>query len=201
MRLMHLTIGLILCVALPLSAQTINRQRDPGDRADSIARSQQAAARSQMEAARLKVVSAFEASPEWTAAQTDLKQLQTAHDEAAKPVLAALKEKPEYQKAVAAQEAARADVATHQEKPQATPEQLTAPATAALEASSEVTKLEQDALAADPKVTELKAKLTEATARIQQLTAQRDAAVLADADWQAAKRQHDEAVVNAAQSH
>src|SRR5699024_9608983 len=112
--------------------------------------------------------------------------------------------KPEYKQAVEAESAARAQVAATKAKPEATgdriPEKVTAPATEALEAASAVTKMEQDALAADPKVAELKAKVTEVGARVQQMTAQRDAAVLADPDWKAAKQLHDHAVVNAAQS-
>ena len=197
---------LILCLtATPLPAQvyrdrnTSNETRDEDDRANALMRAQQNAARSQMEAARLKVVKTFEASPEWIDAQKRVKEAQDAYDAAAKPILDGLKAKPEYQQAVQRESDAKASVAAHQQNPAtATPERLTTPATQALQAASEVTKMEDAALAADPTVAEHKAKVTEATAASNALIQKRDAAVLADPEWQAAKKQFDSAAVNAA---
>ena len=196
----------VLCLTASLSAQTIQRDRvdqprDESDRAGAIMRAQQNQAKSQMESARLRVVKTFEASEEWLKTQQELQEVQAAYDEASKPVLAALRTKPEFQEAVKAEEAARATVQAAHKEGNPSPAEVTAPATEALEAGSEVTKMEQAALDADPKVAELKAERDEVAARMQALQQKRDAAVLADSEWQAAKKLHDDAAVNAAQSY
>lgn len=206
MRRIPLLLVILSLASTATSAQVYRNNtnvdtRDEDDRANAVMRAQQNQARSQMEAARLKVVKAFEASAEWTEAQAQVKQAQAAYDAAAKPILEALKAKPEYQQAVQREADAKATVAAHQDNPAtATPETLTTPATQALQAASEVTKMEEAAVAADPNVAGLKAKVTEAAARMTTLTQQRDAAVLADAEWIAAKKLYDQAAVNAAQS-
>ncbi|HEV7302017.1 MAG TPA: hypothetical protein VGN72_21960 [Tepidisphaeraceae bacterium] len=200
------SILIVLCLTASLSAQTIYRDRvdqprDQSDRAGAVMRAQQNQAKSQMESARLRVVKTFEASEDWQKAQQELQQAQAAYDEASKPVLDALKEKPEYKESKKAEEEARAAVQAAHKEGDPSPAEVTAPATEALEAGSEVTKMEQAALDADPKVAELKAKRDEIAARLQALQQQRDAAILADPEWQAAKKLHDEAAVNAAQSY
>jgi len=197
-----------LCLVAPVSAQTIyrdrvnnNDNRDQNDRANAVKRAEQNAAKTQMEAAKLKIEKAFEASPDWIEAQTQLKQAQTELETASKPILDDLKSKPEYEQAVQRQSDAKAQVAANQQNPStATPAKLTTPATQALDAADDVTKMEEAAIAADPKAAELKAKVATAGAKLNALTQQRDAAVLADPEWIAAKKAHDQAAVTAAQN-
>jgi hypothetical protein len=178
-----------------------NSVRDEKDRVDATMRAQQSQAKAQMEAARLKVHKTFEASPEWMTAQADVKRAQDAYDAASKPVLDALRANPEYQQAVEAERSAKATVAAHrQDQPGATPEQMAPRAEQALAAASAVTTMEREALASDSNASTAKAKLDDATARLNALQAQRDAAVLADPDWQNAKKQLDGAAATAAQS-
>jgi hypothetical protein len=194
-------------VAAPLSAEIIERvrvndaYRDEDDRANAVLRAQQSAARAQMESARLKVIKAFEASLEWVAATAEVKAAQEAYNAASKTVINGLKAKPEYQQAVQRESESKATVAAHQQNPgTATPEQLTTPATVALDAASDVTKMEEAALAADKNASDAKSKLAEATAKLNAITQRRDAAVLADPEWITAKKQFDSATVTAAQS-
>lgn len=178
-----------------------NDVRDNDDRVNATMRAQQNQAKAQMEAARLKVHKTFEASPDYMTAQADVKKAQDAYEAASKPVLDGLRVKPEYQRAVEDEKSAKATVAARRDaKPGVTPEQITPKATEAMEAATEVTKMERDALASDGTAASAKAALDEATARLNALQAQRDAAVLADPTWQGAKQLLDSAGTTAAQS-
>src|SRR5688572_19471219 len=103
MRMSYLLV--VLGLIAPVSAQTVyrndgthnNNVRDQDDRANAVKRAEQNASSAQMQAAKLKVEKAFEASPAWIEAQTQLKQAQAELETASKPVLDALKAKPEYQ--------------------------------------------------------------------------------------------------------
>ncbi len=205
----YLTIGCVgamgwFAVLSPMnvSAQIYNNDPNRGEneRIGAQMRAQQNQAKGQMQAAQSKVHATFEASEEWVKTETELAAAQTAYDDASKPVLEALRAKPEYKQAVEAELKAKEEVvAKQQSEPNASPAQLLPKAENAMEAASTVTTMEREALEADSNVAGLKAKLEELSTRMNQLKQQRDAAVLSDADWKAAKQLFDSAGVTAAQ--
>ena len=103
-----------------------------------------------------KLQGAFEASPEYTAAQKELTAAEAANHAAQAAVLAKLAKDPAYVSAVEHKEKAVKDVQAAQDTGSGTSPEL---ATAVMEAGKDKAKIENDAFAADPPSTESKAKV------------------------------------------
>jgi hypothetical protein len=161
--------------------------------AGSGSNDEQSKAAAAMDAAQKKVVAQFESTQQWIDAAAACDQAKTSYDKARADVLTKLKGTSQYVAAADASTKADAALAELHKAGGATPEQLTTAAMTAMSARTAVTKLEGDACAADPAVTAAKAKLTDAAAAMSQLRQKEHAAVLADADWQAAKEKFDAA--------
>jgi hypothetical protein len=128
-------------------------------------------------AARAVVDNAVDKSPALIAANGSVNQAQSMYTEARERAIAALREKPEYKAAVARRHAAAGDVRAAKGG-DATPatgqpsSAVVAAATAKLEAGDEVTRMEEQAVAADPAASAAKARLDQATADRDTLKAQ-----------------------------
>ncbi|HSV14544.1 MAG TPA: hypothetical protein VLI90_09800 [Tepidisphaeraceae bacterium] len=146
-----------------------------------------------MDVAQKKVEKQFESSQEWTDGSAEYDKAKAAYDKARSNVLQALKEKPDYKAAASSAEKSSQALSDLRKGGDATPDQLTAAASASFSAQSAVTKMEKDACAADPDVTAAKAKFNDAATAMTALRQKEHAAVLADADYQSAKQKYDAA--------
>jgi hypothetical protein len=140
----------------------------------------------------------FEATSAWQSAQADLKSAQAEYDAARTPVLEALRQKPAYVAARDVKDRAEADRNVVVNDASSTTEQRAAAATAVLNAGTVVTKMEADALAADPKVVAAHEKLLAANAKVQALEKEFDASIRNNADWKAARKAMDDATAKVA---
>jgi hypothetical protein len=180
------------------------RDRSAENQQAAAARAQVNAARSQLEFARNAIRKNFEASPQWTQASADLKRAQTDYDLASKPVLERVRADPRYRSAAeekkeAKQEVAAAHTDAARQTGAATPAtqpvtgEVVEAANASLAAGQVVSKLEQEALDADPKVTDAKARRDQAAAKVQALEKAFEADLLNDSGYQQAKTKLDAA--------
>jgi hypothetical protein len=187
-----------MLMAVPLLADTsvVYQAQKRVNEADAQFR--QARAALVIEAKRLMKVQ--ESTPQWQKGAAALKEAQNHHDQAATKAKAKLFSDPSYKSAVAERdriinqrEALRAD-------PKATPEQRTDAAVAVLKASSAVSKLEQQALAEDPQVSQTQSALEQSQYVMEQL--QKAAAVEASKDpaYQSAKQRVESANTQVAQA-
>ena len=140
----------------------------------------------------------FEQRDEWVKAQADLKKAQADHEAARKPVLAALEAKPAYKEAMAAKQKAEAE--REALKNSRTTDKLYEAAQKAFDANLAVTKMENDALAADPKVQHTKARLATAQEVVSALTKQLEQELESNAEWVEAKKYSEEAQLLVAQA-
>jgi hypothetical protein len=145
-----------------------------------------------MDAAQKKVEHTFEASAEWEDAARAFTKARNDYEAARAAVIKTLHDKPAYQAALTASQKADQALADIRKNDSAKPEDRMAAASAALDAHSALTKMETDACAADANVASTKKALADAAAAMSQLRQKEHAAVLADADWQAAKAHFDE---------
>jgi chromosome segregation ATPase len=137
---------------------------------------------------------AFEQTSDWIAAKKQLTDAQGAMTDARKPVLAELAGNSEYATALDARNKAQADLDAVRSNPQdATPEALTPLAAALMEANSKVSKLENDALNANPNYTAAKDSVASAQAAVNALKTKFQESLASDADWKAAKDASDAA--------
>ena len=146
-----------------------------------------------MQVAEKKVKTTFEANDDWKTASDSLTQAHTAYNTASANTGANLKANPDYVAAVAAKTKAVADLEALRDSGNATDDQLAAAVTASMNARSAVTKLEHSAKDNDPTIVDAKAKLATATAAMDDQRKKEDAAVQADPDWIAAKKDYDDA--------
>ena len=124
------------------------------------------------------IANGVDKSPALIAANGSVNQAQLAYNEARERALASLRQKSEYQEALARRHSAAGEV--HTAKVDAGPTPPTAPpsdavvaaATAKLQAGDEVTKLEEQAVATDPAASAAKARLEQASADRDSLKAQ-----------------------------
>ncbi len=140
----------------------------------------------------------FEAAPAWSSAQADLKAAQTENDAARAPVLEALRQKPAYVAARDAKDKAEADRNAVVDEPTSTAEQRAVAATAVLNAGTVLSKLESDALAANPQAVVARQKLLAAGVKVQTLEKEFDASIRNNADWKAARKALDDATAKVA---
>ncbi len=147
--------------------------------------------------ARLKAE--FESRDEWVRAQADLKKAQADYEAAKKPVMDALAKKPDYQKAAQAKQKAEAERDALKDARNAA-DKLYDAATRVMDANLIITKLENDALAADPKVQAAKKQLAEAQAAVTALNKQFQDEIQGNAEWAEARKLTDDAQIILAQA-
>ena len=120
---------------------------------------------------------ALQGMPAYSQAMVEFNAAQQAYQNASARVLAKLRKEPEYQRLVADRDRAE----DHVEAVQAganippNPERVTPAAQHKLNVSSKITKMEQDAIAADPEASAAKARMVEANARLSALRKQAEA--------------------------
>jgi hypothetical protein len=129
----------------------------------------------------------FEAGQDWQNAQTAQKQAQADYDAARKPVVEAVKKKPNYQNAEREKAAAEKELADLRAK-NVIGEAILKAVNRQADATTEMMKLENEAMNAEPKVVEARKKLAEANAAVVMLKKQFDSSLSADTSWQEAKK-------------
>jgi hypothetical protein len=130
--------------------------------------------------AQAQVANAVDKSPALVAADGSVTQAESAYNEARERALAALRQQPAYQQALARRHAAARAVhaARATDGTDATPvaeppsNAVVTAATAKMDAGDEVTKMEAEAVASDPAAASAKARLDQATADRDTLKAQ-----------------------------
>lgn len=146
-----------------------------------------------MSAAQAAARKEAESSANWKAAAEALKTAQTEYDAVRKPVFDALKAKPEYQKAKAEKEKADAERDAIINSDTSTPDQRINAATSVMTAGAVVSRMESDAMAAEPKCAEAKAKLTAASQAVEQLEKEFKESVKNNPNFTTARTNHDAA--------
>jgi hypothetical protein len=146
-----------------------------------------------MQKAQKAAIAKFESSPEWTAAATELETDRAAVEAETDVAAASLKADPDYQKALDASAKAEKDLDDQRANAGVTPEEITEAANKAMVARSAVSQMKLEASSKDPKLVADKAKLSKATTAMNELRKGEKAAVEADPDWQAAKKDYDDA--------
>jgi hypothetical protein len=121
-----------------------------------------------------RAANALQGSSAYTQAMADFKAAQAAYDDAVARVMDRLRRDPEYQRLVAQRERADERVGAVQAgaRIEPNPDRVLPAAQQKLQISSKVTKMEQDAIAADPQASAAKAKLVEANERLTALRKQ-----------------------------
>ena len=198
--------ALILVVVMGMAADAAWGQAAPIDRSGSRnAREKQKDAQVEFNRrnATVKAITAriradFEQRDEWIKGQADLKAAQAAYEGARKPVLAALAAKPEYKKAAEARDKAEAE--REALKNSRAQDRLYEAAQKALDANLLVVKMENDALAADPKVQQTKQQLASAQAVVSGLNKQLEQELETNAEWVEAKKAAEEQQLLVAQA-
>jgi hypothetical protein len=195
--------ALMLCVSASAFAQTQQPPTPlppPVDRSGSInARKQVQTAQAEKEKAQAalneivtKLRTDFEAGEEWQAASKAQKEAQAEHDALRKPIVEAVKKKPAYVKAEADKRKAEETLADYRLNNIIGNPVIEAAKNRA-DASAELTRLENDALSADPKYVEWKKKLQEANVQVAALKKQFEASVPMDMNYMEAKKAVDAA--------
>lgn len=129
-----------------------------------------------LKATRLRVEQDHDAAPALVAARQEFASSKAALEAASAPVLAAARQRAEYQGAVTRRESARKEMGLSRGGT-AEREKL---AREILDASTALHKLEQDAIAADPAAAAAQQKVTQAETSLRELVRQRDAAIRND---------------------
>lgn len=189
-------VNVVAAVPLRADSDMVNQAKKRVSEADTQFR--QARAALIIESNRL--MKAAETTPQWQKGAAALKEAQNRHDQAVRSAKAKLNADPAYKSAVAERdrtvnqrEALRAD-------PKATPEQRTDAAVAVLKASGTVSKLEQQALAEDPQVSQTQAAMEQAQYVMEQLKKAAALEASKDPAYQAAKQRVDSANTQVAQA-
>ena len=129
----------------------------------------------------------FEAGKDWQDAQAALKQAQMEFEAAKKPVIEAVKKNFKYQTAEKEKIAAEKELADLRTN-NVIGDPILKAVNKQADAISEMMKMENDAMNADPKVVEARKKLAEATTAVALLKKQFDSSVGTDAGWQENKK-------------
>jgi hypothetical protein len=135
----------------------------------------------------------FAQRPEWTAVQSKLTSASSDFDSAKKAASDALTNNPDYQAAVAAKKKAVDDLAAARAGDDATPEKLAPLATASLQATINLRKIQKDVLANDTGVQAATDKLTAAQHDVDMLNLKFQQSLLTDKTYMAAKSAVDSA--------
>jgi len=135
----------------------------------------------------------FQQTPEWIDAQAKLTAARASVDAAKQAASANLASNADYQAALAAKKKAVDDLAAAKSGDDPSPEVLSPLATASLEASTTLHKIEKEVLDNDPNVQAATQKLTLAQHNVDDLKAKFQAGLLLDKDYAAAKADVDAA--------
>jgi hypothetical protein len=146
-----------------------------------------------MAAAAKKARAEYETGADWKTANDNWASARDACNSATANVTIALKTRPDYIAALAARTKAEDDLDALRNSGTATDDQISAAADNAMAARTAVTQIETSAKTNDPTVLDAKAKLAVATAAMADQRNKEELAVEADPDWQAAKKQFDDA--------
>jgi hypothetical protein len=134
----------------------------------------------------------IDAKPDVQAATHELTLAQSTLQANTSRVIAGLKSDPTYKDAQEKAKTARDDVAQLRGNADATPDQRYAAAKASLAANDIVSKIEAGALAADPRVTEERAKVAAKGEEVRQLRGKYETALHDDPEWAAANKDVDD---------
>jgi len=183
--------------AMAQTAQRTTASQDPPpvDRTGSIeARKKITAAQSDVtkaQSALAEVVSKlradFEAGKDWQDATAALKQAQMEFDAAKKPVIEAVKKNFKYQQAERDKAEAEKELADLRAR-NVIGDPILKAVNKQADATSDMMKMENEAMSADPKVVEARKKVSEASMAVALLKKQFDSSLGADAGWQDAKK-------------
>lgn len=163
------------------------------DKEAATAKSEVVKASSAVNLAAVDLHRTFETSADYKAAADAKAKAQTDYETARAPVLEALKAKPEYLAAKGAKDRAEQERDALATSETASIAQKSEAATIVMNTGTVVTRLEGDALAADPKVTDARNRLVDANNRLSQLEKDFEASLKNDPKWQAAKASLDQA--------
>ncbi len=174
---------------------TPSQDPPPVDRSGSIeARKKIQAAQSDVTKAQTalaevvtKLRTDFEAGKDWQDAQAAQKQAQAEFDAAKKPVIEAVKKSFKYQNAEKEKAEAEKELADLRAK-NVIGDPILKAVNKQADATSEMMKLENEAMNADSKVVEARKKLAEATTAVAMLKKQFDSSLGTDAGWQESKK-------------
>lgn len=143
----------------------------------------------------------FEQTPEWTKAQQDLQQAQTALAAAKDAITANLAGNSDYQAAVAQKTKAQEDIKTARDSGDNSPDTLTPLANAILDANSKINKIAKEAAESDTTVREAQQKVDAAQKGIDQLNANFLKSLADNHDYTTAKAAVDEATKKFQDAH
>jgi hypothetical protein len=126
--------------------------------------------------AQAQTINALEAMPEFRQLQAELGRAQAEYDRASAKALERVKASPEYQALVRQRDQAANEVeAVQASSRRPDPERVTPAAEEKLNVSARVTKMEQDAIAADPQASAAKARVVELNDKVTLLRRQAQA--------------------------
>jgi len=146
-----------------------------------------------MAAAAKKARTEYETGADWKTANDNWASARDALHTASANVTVALKTRPDYIAALAAKIKAEDDLDALRNSGTATDDQISTAADNSMNARTAVTQIETSAMTNDPTVLDAKAKLAVAAAAVADQRNKEELAVQADPDWQAAKKQFDDA--------
>ena len=144
-------------------------------------------------AAAKKARTEYETGADWKTANDNWASARDALHTASANVTVALKTRPDYIAALAAKIKAEDDLDALRNSGTATDDQISTAADNSMNARTAVTQIETSAMTNDPTVLDAKAKLAVAAAAVADQRNKEELAVQADPDWQAAKKQFDDA--------
>jgi hypothetical protein len=135
---------------------------DQNRAADAAALADLAKAKQALEDLTNQQWTAFQQTPDWTAAQTNLSGAKSNLDDTRKTASDSLASNPDYQAALAAKQKAAEDIANLRASGDATPDTMLPLANAELQANSKIRQMESDLIARDPAVQAASDKVTAA---------------------------------------
>ena len=196
---------LALCLVSGFSAASVWAQTDNTAMREAGKRRVEAQleynkAQQTLSAIAARIRSQHQARPEWVAAINDQRVAQRNHDVAVAPVREKVRASEEYKKLMAEKEKADTELEKLRDR-RTSQDALMALATKSVELSSQMSKMEFDALNTDEKVTAAKAGLATANAKVAELRQIEEEAMRGDVEWQEAKKVVDEAQVKLAEAN
>ncbi len=141
----------------------------------------------------VKLRAQFETSSDFVSASTEAKRTEDAYLVESRRVLSSLDSNPDYQHALADKAVASAKVDSLRADPGSSPDQIAPAATGALESAMKVTKIENDAINADPHIATLKADATAGADKVARLRKAFESSLTSEPAWSAAKSNLDQA--------
>jgi hypothetical protein len=148
-------------------------------------------ARQKLEAVATSLQSAFEQSSQWTSATAALTQAESAYAAASARVVSNLQKNSDYIAAVEAKKTASDSLDSARNAANPSPETVSSLASAVLDSSTKVSKIESGAMEADAGVTTSRASVASASAHLAQLKSDFQSTLKDNSDWQQAKKDYD----------